>query len=68
MIGFIDHVRKAMEWGDKKLNPLEVETLYAVLDSKHDKIIRGIQDLIDEFKTKDDQNTFTQKKKKTAHK
>ena len=54
MIGFIDHVRRSMEWGDKKLDALEVETLYAVLDSKHDKIISGIQDLIDDFKCKDD--------------
>ena len=49
VVGFIEHVRHSMEWEDKKLGPADIEVFFSILDSEHDCIIRGIEELVKEI-------------------
>ena len=56
MLDFISHVRKTMEWGDSKLNDKEVETMFAILNETHDKIVRNIRLIINDVTQRQDNN------------
>lgn len=58
---FINHVRGTMEWGEKKLTGKEAETMFAILDETHDKVMRGLRRIIADFsKRRDNDNPYFQ--------
>ena len=46
---FIKYVRDTMEWGERKLSDKEVETMFAILNETHDKIVRHLRQIINDF-------------------
>ena len=54
MLDFIEHVRSTMQWGDRKLDDKEVETMFAILNETHDKIVRSLRQIINDFSQRSD--------------
>ena len=58
LIGFIGHVRKYMDWGDRSLNDKEVQVFFGMLNETHDSIVNGLRMLIKEFNARDNVNPY----------
>ena len=43
-----------MRWGERKLEGKEVETMFAILNETHDKIVREVRQLINDFSQRSD--------------
>lgn len=54
VLDFIEHVRSTMQWGDRKLDDKEVETMFAILNETHDKIVRSLRQIINDFSQRSD--------------
>ena len=58
LVGFIDHVRHYMKWGDRQLNDKEVQVFFGMLNETHDSVVAGLRTLINSFKAGDSTNPF----------